>query len=151
MERKTLTHQDAELVLRLYEIRREVKMREARDIVNGKFWPESYADVVEVTNWEHSHNAAFRQTSTYWEMVYGMARRGIIDAEYLMESNGEGLVLFSKIEPFLADYRKDFGEVGFQNAEWVTQNSETGKDALARIQKRLAKFRQMTRTSDEDQ
>jgi len=147
MTTKNLTYQDAELTLRLYEIRREATMRKSRDIVNGSFWPDSYADVQTVLHWNHPFNAAVRQTSSYWEMVYGMARNGIINADYLMENQGEGLVLFSKVQPYLAELRQDYGDTMYRNAEWITQNSETGRQALERIQARLVKFREMAQAS----
>ena len=50
---------------------------------------------------EHPLNAAYRQTATYWEMVYSMARHGIVSPAFWLENNGEGLFLFVKVEPFL--------------------------------------------------
>ena len=44
-------------------------------------------------------NAAWRQTSSYWEMVYSMARHGIVNPDYWVENNGEGLFLFAKVAP----------------------------------------------------
>jgi hypothetical protein len=52
------------------------------------------------------HHDAFRQTSGYWEMVYGMARHGIIQPDFLVENNGEGLVLYARIEPYLEAFRQ---------------------------------------------
>ena len=71
-----LTYQDADIILRLYDMRRESVMRESRNAINAKFWPKSLEDVLAVTNkWENPLNQAFRQTSGYWEMVYGFARQ----------------------------------------------------------------------------
>ncbi|MEW6734483.1 MAG: hypothetical protein AB1489_24375 [Acidobacteriota bacterium] len=127
-------YQDAELTLRLYELRREAVMRESRNTINSKFWPKSYQDVVELTNPEHPMNAAFRQVTSYWEMVYGFARHGITPADFLVENNGEGLFLYVKIQPFIEQIRKDFNPLAFQNTEWLVKNSPAAQTALERIQ-----------------
>ncbi len=148
MTTRNLTYEDAELTLRLYEIRREPTMRKSRDTINSSFWPKSYEDVQAALQFDHPCNAALRQTSSYWEMVYGMARHGIIDADYLMENQGEGIVLFSKIQPYLTEIRRDYGDQMYRNAEWVTQNSETGGQVLERIKALLVKFRERAKAAE---
>ncbi len=130
-------HHDAELVLRLYEMRREAVMRESRNQINATFLPKSFADVIAVTKGDHPLNAAFRQCSTFWEMTYGMARHGAIHAELMMESNGEGLLLFSRIEPWLAEYRAQVNPAAFRNAEWVAMHTESGRATADRFRARM--------------
>ncbi len=135
-------HHDAEIVQRVYELRTEAVMRESRAAINTKFWPKTWEDVQAVMKGDHPLNAAFRQTSTYWEMVYGMARHGIVHADYLMESNGEGLLLFSRIKPFLEQYRASTSPNSFRNTEWVATQSEVGRQRMAVLDARVAKARQ---------
>jgi hypothetical protein len=120
-------HHDADLVLKLYDLRRETVMRESRNAIDSKFWPRSSEEAVAVTAADHPLNGAFRETSGYWEMVYGMARHGIIHPDFLVENNGEGLFLFARVEPYLASIRKATSPRAFRNAEWVAANCETGK------------------------
>lgn len=134
----SLSHQDAELVLKIYDMRREKVMRESRDTVNTKFLPKSLQDVEAVLTPGNEINAAFRQTSTYWEMVYGFARHGIIDANFLIESNAEGFFLLAKVYPYLAELREKYSPLMFRNAEWIATESEEGKRRFALIQKRVA-------------
>ena len=108
MSKGTPDYQDADLVLRVYEMRREPVIRASRDAFNGKFWPASYEEVKEVATIGHELNAAYRQLGTYWEMVYGLVRHGIVHPEYFMETNGEGLFLYAKVEPYLEQLRKDY-------------------------------------------
>lgn len=126
-------YHDADLMLRVYEMRREAKTRENRDKFNFQFWPKSYEDIKEVQKYDHPLNPAWRQLGTYWEMVYGMARHGIVNADYLAETNGEGLFVFAKVAPYLEDIRRDTNPMAFQNVEWVTKNSEAGKRIFERI------------------
>jgi hypothetical protein len=129
-------HHDAELVLKLYELRREPVMRESRNLINSTFMPKSLDDIQAVLKSDHPLNAAFRQVSTFWEMVYSMARHGVVHADFLMESNGEGLLLFSRIEPWLSEYRAQISPIGFRNAEWVATQSEMGRSIAERFRKR---------------
>jgi hypothetical protein len=139
MAKDTPDHHDAELVLRLYELRRETVMRESRDIVNSQFWPRSFDDVLAVTKRDHHLNRPFRQVGTYWEMVYGMVKHGIVNAEYFLESNGEGFFLFAKILPYLEAYRREVSAQAFRNAEWVALKSPAGRDVFEAIQARVKK------------
>jgi hypothetical protein len=132
-------HHDAEIVLRLYELRREAVMRDSRHAINTKFWPRSFDEVQAVTKLDHPLNAAFRQVSTYWEMVYGMAKHGIVHADFLLESNGEGLLLLARMRPFLPQYREATSPRSFQNAEWIATNSELGKTLMTTFEARVAK------------
>lgn len=137
----TPDHHDAELALRVYELRREAVMRESRSAINAKFWPKRYEDVAEVLKPEHPLNAAYRQVSTYWEMVYGMVKHGIVHADYFMESNGEGLFLFAKLAPYLERLRQEYSPLAYRNAEWVSRECALGRRFLelfrARVQKAL--------------
>ena len=101
MSKEHPDHHDAELAFRAYELRRESVMRDSRNAINRDFWPKSFADVQAVTKADHPLNAAWRQTTTYWEMVYGMVKHGIVNADYFMESNGEGMYLFARVAPYL--------------------------------------------------
>ena len=120
-------HHDADLVLKLYDLRREAVMRESRNAINSKFWPRKAEEAVAITATDHPLNVAFRQTSGYWEMVYGMARHGIIHPDFLVENSGEGLCLFARVEPYLDQIRQATSPRAFRNAEWVVANCPTGK------------------------
>jgi hypothetical protein len=132
-------HRDAEIVLRVYELRREPVMRESRHAINSKFWPKSWEEVQAVMKMDHPLNAAFRQTTTYWEMVYGMARYGVVHADFLLESNGEGLLLFARMKPFLQQYRDATSPHSLRNAEWVATHSEVGRQRMQVFDARVAR------------
>lgn len=130
-------HHDADLVLKLYDLRREPVMRESRNAINAKFWPRSAEEAVAVTATDHPLNVAFRQTAGYWEMVYGMARHGIIHPDFLVENNGEGLFLFARVEPYLAAIRQAWSPRSFRNAEWVAANCAAGQTLMESYRARI--------------
>lgn len=138
MSAETPDYRDAELTLRLYDLRREAVMRASRDAMNAKFVPKSFDDVAAVTKPDHPMNAAFRQVSTYWEMVYGMAHHGIANAEYLVETNAEGLLLFAKIAPYLERFRQEMSPTAFRHAEWASKETAVGRQRFEFFTKRVA-------------
>jgi hypothetical protein len=137
MTKTTPDHHDAELVVRLYDLRREAVMRKSRDAMNARFNPKTWDEFIAITKPEHPDNAAFRQVSTYWEMVYAMARHGIVSPEYFVESNREGMLLYTKIQPFIARFRQEASPTAFRNAEWVATQTDVGRATFAMFEKRL--------------
>jgi hypothetical protein len=139
MSKETPDHNDAELVLRLYELRRDTVMRQSRDVML-RFLPRTWEELVTVVGPTHPHNPAWRQVSSYWEMAYSFARHGAVHADFLIESNAEGLLLFAKVHPHLERFRKEFSPTAFRNAEWVATQCEMGRQRFALMQARVAKL-----------
>ncbi|HJU88033.1 MAG TPA: hypothetical protein VJ672_01490 [Gemmatimonadaceae bacterium] len=136
LEKETPDHHDADLLLKLYDLRREDVMRASRNSIREQYWPKTADEALAVTKPSHPLNAAYRQVGTYWEMAYGMARHGIIHADYMVEFCGEGLLLFAKIEPYLAEIRKTQPRA-FVNAEWVATTTDMGKRIMESMRKRV--------------
>ncbi len=132
-------HHDADLVIRLYDLRRESVLRDARRTI-AVFNPKTFDDVAAITKGDHPSNAAFRQVHTYWEMVFGMARHGVIHPEFLVENNGEGLFVFAKVERFAEELRKISNPKSFTNAEWAAKNTAVGREAMERLRAQIAKL-----------
>lgn len=100
------TPADAEIILRLYEIRREGVMRKARAWVLGEFWPRTADDYFATMANPDEHNAYLRQVISYWEMAAAMVLHGTVSAELFVDCNGEGFFLLAKFAPFLDEIRK---------------------------------------------
>jgi len=139
MLKESPDHFDAELVLRIYDLRREEVMRESRNAINRDYWPRTAEEAIEVLRPDHPLNRAWRQTTGYWEMVYGMARHGVIHADFLAESNGEGLLLFARVEPYLAHIRAASNPRAFRNAEWLATECDMGRQIMETYRARVAK------------
>lgn len=140
MSKESPDYQDAEMILKLYELRRETVMRESRSAILGKFWPKSYEDFIAITKPDNPLNAAFRQVSSYWEMVYGFAYHGVVNANFLIENSGEGLFLYAKVKPYLERFRKEAAPTAFQRAQWISENCEEGRKRFAMIEGRVKKM-----------
>jgi hypothetical protein len=133
-------HHDAELAIRVYELRREDTLRQSRDLLNQKFWPKGYDDVLALTKSDNPMNRAYRQVGTYWELVYGMVRHGIVHPGYFLETNGEGFFLLAKVLPYLEQLRKDVSVLAFRNAEWVAKQCPEGQQLYETISARVKKL-----------
>jgi hypothetical protein len=107
MERMLATPADAEIVLKLYELRTEAVMRQARAWITGEFWPSTAEEFFAVAeNPADPHNAWFRQVISYWEMAAAMVLHGAVSAELFIDSNGEGFFLLAKFAPLLEAIRE---------------------------------------------
>lgn len=134
-------HHDAELIIKLYDLRREASLREARSALNSRYWPASAEEAVEVTRPDHPLYTLFRQVAGYWEMVFGMAHHGIVHVDYLVENSGEGLLLFARVEPYLDAIRAATNPRYFLHAEWAAKSSEVGRAILETHRKRIASMK----------
>ncbi len=106
MERMLATPADAEIILRLYELRTEAVMRQARAWVGGEFWPQTADDFYAVyENPRDPHNPWLRQVLTYWEMAAAMVLHGAVSAELFVDCNGEGFFLLAKFARILEAIR----------------------------------------------
>ena len=93
----------ANLILRLYELRREETMRRARYWFTTNFNPQSVQDILTVLVGEHS--ADFRMVASYWDMAATFVNYGAIDEQMFNDINTEHVAIYAKLQPFLAELR----------------------------------------------
>jgi len=106
-ERMLASPADAEIILRLYELRRETVMRQARSWVVGEFWPTTADEYFAVAlNPSDPHNAFVRQVLSYWEMAAALVLHGSVSAELFVDCNAEGFLLLAKFAPILEGIRQ---------------------------------------------
>jgi len=146
MNKEMPDHHDAELVLKLYDLRREAVMRASRTTMM-QFLPRSYEELVAVTQPNHPSNAAWRQVSSYWEMAWSFARHGVCNPDFLIENTTEGLFLYAKVRPYLERFRKDVSPTAFRNAEWIATHCESGRERFLMVQTRIRKMAEMVKAS----
>src|ERR1019366_10287068 len=95
--------ESADLILKLYELRREETMRKARDFV-ANLDPRSMEDFMAVTTSPQGNYV--RMVYGYWDMAASFVVNGAIDAKMFDDANGEHIGAFGKVEPFLEQFRK---------------------------------------------
>ncbi|MEO5987848.1 MAG: hypothetical protein ABIU54_03865 [Candidatus Eisenbacteria bacterium] len=102
------THADAELLLRLYEIRRDPELRQARKWFLTDFPKDANWSDIKSRYLSHSeHDRWFRMTISYWEMVGTLLNRGVLHADLFFDHTGEDVVTWQRCEAWIADARAD--------------------------------------------
>jgi hypothetical protein len=139
MAGKKATPADAEIILKLYDLRREATMRQARSDMFARFVPKTYEEFVSVTKAEHPLNTAYRMVSSYWEMAAGLVKHGALHLDLFSENCGEGLFMFAKAQPHLAKLREG-APTAYRNMEWVVSRSKEARQRLEVVKKRLEKM-----------
>ena len=116
------TYDDANLVLRLYELRREEKLREARAWFVENFKPKTMADIQELCPQGSEDNARMRMVASYWDMASSFVTAGVLDPELFFANNREMLLVAVRFRPVLSEIRAAFKDPNFlRNLEVVAQ------------------------------
>lgn len=102
--------QDALAILKLYELRGEALMREARHWFFSEFAPQSGKDVVRLMLSGEKQSAYYRMVASHWDVAAALVLGGGIDEQLFLESNSEHVVVFAKLQPLLAEIRETMGE-----------------------------------------
>jgi len=143
---KKATIADAQLILQLYDLRREPEMRKARSWWLGEFWPQNADDFANVA-WAVGtpENNWLRQCGGYWSMAASFVLQGALNEEMFVQPavSGEMYFMFAKVHPFLKELRAKMDDPQlFGNIEKVIMNSKFGRDRLKVTLKRVETLRE---------
>ena len=131
--------EEAGLILKLYELRREDTMRKARDWYFREFNPQSLADFNNAMFGEHS--GYLRMVVSYWDMAAALVNNGAISLELFNNSNGEHIGVFSKCEPLLGEIRSAYGPQYAANLEKLIDATPEGRKRAAEGRERMKAIR----------
>ena len=131
--------EEAGLILKLYELRREDTMRKARDWYFREFNPESIADFTEAMFGEHSGH--LRMVVSYWDMAAALVNDVAISLGLFTNTNGEHIGVFSKIEPLLAEIRSAYAPQFAVNLEKLIDATPDGRNRTAKARERMKAIR----------
>ncbi len=109
---KKPTAADAQLVLQLYDLRREAEIRKARNWWGGDFFPQSADDVMKIAfTMGSQENNWFRQVAGYWNMAASFVLMGVLNEELFLQPSisGEMFLIFAKVQPYLKEVRQKIG------------------------------------------
>src|SRR3954471_19104473 len=131
--------QEAELILKLYELRRDETMRKARDWFFLEFNPETISDFNRTMFSEHSGH--LRMVMSYWDMAAALVNYGAISAELFNDTNGEHLSVFAKLEPILPEIRAGIGPQFLRNLEKLVEATPNSRERVLAIRQRTRTVR----------
>jgi hypothetical protein len=127
--------EEAALILKLYELRREDTMRKARDWYFRDFHPESLADFSNAMFGDHSGH--LRMVVSYWDMAAALVNDGAISQELFDNANSEHIGVFAKYELLLPEIRNAYSPKFASNIEKLIDNTPDGRKRTANTREQL--------------
>ena len=135
------TFDDVNLILRLYEMRRDERMREARQWFAASFKPQSWEELQSLCPPGTEQNASYRMITSYWEMVASFVASGVLNAELFFQSGRELLYCWERLRDLVPALRKANGNplewhnmelVAARYIEWWSANAPGAYEAFSK-------------------
>ena len=139
---------NAQILLRIYELRREKKLRRARAWLLGSFWAESLEEFGRVCPPGSPENAYYRMVTSFWDMVASIVNRGLLDDDLYFENNPEGLLVWIRVKNVTLEMRnarknplllRNLESLSLKHEQWYETHAP---GALAETRKRFEAMRQ---------
>jgi len=133
------TPRDADLILKLYDLRREATIRKARDFMATQFWPQNFGEFKAVAvAFGTEQNAWFRQVWTYWDMACALVLSGAINEDLFFKTNGEPYFYYAKFKSFIEQTRKELNSPEFMaHTEELVNKTAEGRERVKRLEARI--------------
>jgi hypothetical protein len=141
MKSKNSSTEQADLILKLYELRRETVMREARSFVGGQFLPRSTDDLMAIVKKGGKETGFVLQVYGYWDMVSAFVVHGILSEPLVYDTCQEMYFQYAKIQPYLKEFREKMAlPEWMQSIEKVVEGSTKGRKRLAAMRASLQRI-----------
>ncbi len=139
------TPADAQVIMELYELRREDEMRKARNWYGAEFHPQSVDDVMSVVNaFGSDANRYFRMVTSYWEMAAAFVLNGAVNEQLFMDTQNEMFFIYAKLVPYVEGVREKMGSPdAMKKVETLINRSEESKKKLEAFRARVERLRAM--------
>jgi hypothetical protein len=132
------TYEDADLVLRLFDLRREAKLREARGWI-GSFYPDSPDDLYRAYMAPDNY---VRMVAGYWDIATSLVNQGVLHRGLFVEAGGEAFFLWAKVGELVPAFREKTGNAGFlANVERFVRETPGGSERVAGMREFQKKIR----------
>jgi hypothetical protein len=143
---KKASSRDAQLIIQLYDLRREAEMRKAREWWTTEFWPNNADDFMKIASAPGTQeNKWLRQVAGYWGIATSFVLQGALDEDLFLVPgfSGEMFVIFAKVYPFLEELREKLGDPEFfLDIEKMVMRTKWGRERLKFLSKRLESWRE---------
>ena len=132
------SYQDIDVVLKLYDLRREALMRQARSYVGSKFAPKSAEDMIAIVNAGSQESGFVLQVYGYWDMVAAFVLDGPLHEQLVYDTCQEMYFLYAKIQPYLAEFRRYMNlPEWMRSIERMVEGSAEGRERIAAMRKSM--------------
>ena len=136
------THADVDIILRLYQIRSEPTMREARKFIIFDFWPSSFEELGRLFAGGGREFAYFRQVTSYWDMAISFVARGALDPLLFLDNCNEMIFAYAKYKQFLPQLRENVNPQFWKRVEDFLTGSPEAQQKVAAITKNVERVRE---------
>lgn len=136
------THADVDIILRLYQIRSEPTMREARKFIVFDFWPSSFEELGRLFAGGGKEFAYFRQVTSYWDMAISFVARGALDPLLFLDNCNEMIFAYAKYKQFLPQLRENVNPQFWKRVEDFLTGSPEAQQKVAAITKNVERVRE---------
>jgi hypothetical protein len=136
------THGDVDIILRLYDLRREPVMREARKFIIFDFWPSSFEELGKLFAAGGREFAYFRQVTSYWDMAVSFVARGALDPLLFLDNCNEMIFAYAKYKQFLPQLRENVNPQFWKRIEEFLTGSPEAQQKVAAITKNVERVRE---------
>jgi hypothetical protein len=141
MEATHATTAEAELALRLYDMRRETEMRKARNWFASDFWPRNFSEIEQIMMQFGSPQSRWLgQVLSYWDMAASFVLHGALHPGLFYDSCHEAWFCYAKLKPFMQEGRTKFSPEFLTNLEKVIEGSAEGRERLKFMEGNLARI-----------
>lgn len=138
MERQIATYEDADLILKLYQLRQEAVLRQARHWLIFDFRPKAVEEFFAVVHGYGSpENDYYRQVLSYWEMAASLVLHGAVTADLFFDSNGEGLYILAKFHDFRKDFQTNTGRIFMRHTAQLIDTYPTAREIFNTMRKSM--------------
>lgn len=138
MESQIATYEDAQLILKLYDLRREELLRKARRWLVSEFNPKTAEEFLAVISDSGSeHNAYYRQVLSYWEMAASLVLHGAVKPDLFFDSNGEGLYILAKFNSFRDEIQVKTGRPFMRQTSQLVEKYTVAREMFNRMVKQF--------------
>jgi len=107
------TYDDANLILRLYEMRREERMRKARAWFTAHCKAKSYDELLKLAPAGTDENASVRMVTSYWDLVSSFMTSGVLNKELFFQSGRELLLVWERVRDYLPSMREAYKDPSY--------------------------------------
>jgi hypothetical protein len=136
------TAADAQLILQLYDLRREAEMRKARKYCDNEFWPENYQEFHAILMaWDTQEHTWLHQVLAYWDMAASLVLRGALNPDLFADNSHQMYFLYAKLKPFLQPARKEMEAPEYlANISKLVESTAESRERLRRCEAMVAKW-----------
>jgi hypothetical protein len=143
MADRTPTVDDVNAVLKLYELRREQKLRLARDWFQTRFFPQSFEEIKAIASFQNPDNTYFRMVTSYWDMAASFVNHGALHEGLFLESAGEMFFVWTKVDAFVTPIRQELQMTRFLvNVEKLIGRAPGSAERVRVIRERISRQRE---------